>query len=315
MWNRTGRWAVAAIVVATAVAVAPGPIARVRDYVSTSFAMDVRAPHDGTPFSAWAPSDPPVVRIAAAGDVGTGDRAEQETADAMAALPGAPFDALLLLGDNVYPSGDPTRLPDTVFNPFRDVLRPGTALLGVLGNHDVSDGNARGQVHALGMPGRWYSWRSGPVEVFALDSTVPGNAEQLIWLRTALAQSTARWKIAALHHPPYSAGWHGSARGVRAAFEPLFDRYGVQLVLAGHDHDYQRSVPIDGVTYVVSGAGAKTRPTDRAAFTAVSWSTRHFLDIEVWGDRIEVQAVAHDGLVYDRFVLREPPSSDKETTR
>jgi hypothetical protein len=107
-----------------------------------------------------------------------------------------------------------------------------------------------------------------------------------------------------LHHPPYSAGCHGSSRQVRAAFALLFVSYDVHLVLAGHDHDYQRSTPIRGVTYVVSGAGAKTRPTSRASFTAVSWSMRHFLDLDVWSDRLEVSAVGQDGLVYDRFTLQ-----------
>lgn len=121
--------------------------------------------------------------------------------------------------------------------------------------------------------------------------------------RHALASSETVRKIVALHHPPYSAGWHGSSTNVRAAFEPLLNRYGVQLVLAGHDHDYQRSEPINGTTYAVSGAGARTRPTDRASFTAVSWSTQHFVDIQVWPDHLELQAVAQDGLVYDRIEL------------
>ena len=83
----------------------------------------------------------------------------------------------------------------------------------------------------------------------------------------------------------------------------LFNQYGVQLVLAGHDHDYQRSEAIDGTTYVVSGAGSRTRPTSHADFTAVSWSTQHFVDIQVWEDHLLLQAVAQDGLVYDAVEL------------
>lgn len=100
------------------------------------------------------------------------------------------------------------------------------------------------------MPGRWYSWRSGPALVVVLDSTRPDDPEQLDWLERTLASTDATWRIVALHHPPYSSGWHGSATDVREAFQPIFERYGVQLVLAGHDHDYQRSVPINGITYV-----------------------------------------------------------------
>lgn len=154
------------------------------------------------------------------------------------------------------------------------------------------------------MPDRWYTWRAGPAAVVVLDSTRADDPAQRAWLEDTLSTTDATWRIVALHHPPYSAGWHGSSGNVRAAFEPLFSRYGVRLVLAGHDHDYQPSEPVDGTTYVVSGAGAKTRPTDRASFTAVSWSTQHFVDLQIWPDCLEGQAVAQDGLVYDRFELR-----------
>lgn len=101
-----------------------------------------------------AVGDPPRVRIAAAGDIGIGDREERETAHAMASLPGRPYDALVLLGDNVYPSGDPNRLDATVFGPFNDILDQGATLVAALGNHDVQYGNGPAQVDALGLPGR-----------------------------------------------------------------------------------------------------------------------------------------------------------------
>ena len=299
------RWVAAVLLVtATTLGFAPGPVAQVRDYVATSLAMNVRAPSGGTPYQPAPVGDPPAVRIAAAGDVGTGDREERETAQAMASLAGVPYDALVLLGDNVYPSGDPSRLDATVFSPFGDLLDDGAALVPALGNHDVRDGNGPGQVEALSMPGRWYTWRSGPALIVVLDSTRADDPAQRAWLETTLATTDAVWRIVALHHPPYSAGWHGSSENVRRALEPLFNQYGVQLVLAGHDHDYQRSEPINGTTYVVSGAGARTRPTDRAPFTAVSWSTQHFVDLQIWPDRLELQAVAQDGLAYDSFELR-----------
>jgi hypothetical protein len=118
-----------------------------------------------------------------------------------------------------------------------------------------------------------------------------------------LSTTDATWKIASLHPPPYSAGRHGSSTSVRAAFEPLFDEYGVQLVLSGHDHDYQRSEPMAGTAYVVSGAAAKTRPTGQESFTAASWSMRHFLDVSIWADRLELRAIGQDTLVYDSVEL------------
>ena len=94
---------------------------------------------------------------------------------------------------------------------------------------------------------------------------------------------------------------------MRDAFAPLFERYGVQLVLSGHDHDYQRSEPINGVTYVVSGAAAGTRRTGEADFTAVSFSWHHFVDIDVFADRLVLRAVNQD----ERAVRRgRHPSHD-----
>lgn len=296
--------AAALVVVALLVAgFSPGPIGRARDYVATSLAMDVGAPSGGRTYVPAPAADPPLARIAAIGDVGTGDDEERATAAEMAGMPGIGYDALVLLGDNVYPSGNPDRLDATVFTPFADVLDQGAQLLAALGNHDVQSGYGDDQAQALGMPARWYSWSSGPVEVIVLDTTRAQDPLQWAWLEQTLSSSVAIWKIVAMHHPPYSAGWHGSSEGVRDTFEPLFNQYGVQLVLAGHDHDYQRSEAIDGTTYVVSGAGSRTRPTSRADFTAVSWSTQHFVDIQVWDDHLLLQAVAQDGLVYDTVEL------------
>ena len=257
-------------------------------------------PHD-------AGSGPPLTRIAVAGDVGTGSPAEWATAELMdAAEESAVFDALLLLGDNVYPHGDPDRLGETVFRPFADVLDGDTVLLGVLGNHDVTGDHASGQMARLGMPWRWYTQTFGDVLVIVLDSTQPESAEQLDFLRRELVDSNATWKIVALHHPPYSAGAHGSDMATRDAFEEIFVDHDVDLVLAGHDHDYQRSVLLGGVTYVVSGGAAKVRPTGQDAFTAFSASALHFVTLDVWDDRLVVTAFSQAG-VLDRAVLSKTP--------
>jgi 3',5'-cyclic AMP phosphodiesterase CpdA len=247
---------------------------------------------------------PPLVRLAVAGDVGTGGSSEYATAAAMdRAERSRQFDALVLLGDNVYPSGDPARLDATVLRPFRAVLDGDTQLFAALGNHDVKTGDGDGQVAALGMPDRWYARHLGSVLVVVLDSTRGDDPAQRAWLEETLANATEPWKIIAMHHPPYSAGWHGSNETVRDAFSPLFERYGVQLVLSGHDHDYQRSKPVNGVTYVVSGGAATLRETGSAQFTAASRSTYHFVDVAARDDRLEVRAIQQDGRVFDAVTL------------
>ncbi|MFA9565415.1 MAG: metallophosphoesterase [Acidimicrobiales bacterium] len=275
-----------------------------RQYVSFQLSDKVGAPAHAEALEPFAPDDAPLVRLAVAGDVGTGGDAERRTADAMDALEDErPYDALLLLGDNVYPDGDPDQLDRAVFEPFAGVLDDDTQLLAVLGNHDVEDGNGDEHAAAIGMPARWYATEIGDVLILALDSTRPDDPDQLVWLEETLAASDATWTIATMHHPPYSSGYHGSNLGVRDAFAPLFETYGVQLVLAGHDHDYQRSQTIDGVTYMVSGAAAKTRSTSRADFTEAAWSTYHFVDLAVWPDRLELRAVDQQGQVFDSVSL------------
>ena len=245
----------------------------------------------------------PPTRIAVAGDVGTGAPAEWATAELMdGAEESAAFDALLLLGDNVYPHGDPDRLDDTVFGPFAGVLDGDTDLLGVLGNHDIERNNAAGQMAGLGMPWRWYAKTFGDVLIVVLDSTQPDSEEQLRFLKSVLEDSNETWKIVALHHPPYSAGSHGSDLATREAFGSIFAEHDVDLVLAGHDHDYQRSDPINGVTYVVSGGAAKVRPSGSAEFTAFSASTLHFVTLDVWSDSLVVTAFGWAGML-DRAVL------------
>ena len=256
----------------------------------------------------------PELHVGVAGDIGdSGDRLDA-TAQAMARLGRAdPYEVLLLLGDNVYPSGDPKELPNTVFSPFAEVLES-ARLLAILGNHDVKEGHVPAQMQALGMPGRWWADEIDDTLFVGLDSNEPRNPKQLAFLKRTLSASTARWKIVAVHHPPYSAGYQGSSEDVRQIFSPIFEKYNVQLVLSGHDHDYQRSKPIGGVTYVVSGGAAGTRRTGTESFTAESFSWHHFLDLAIFPDRLVGRAVNQDRRVADTFVLRPSPHASAQAS-
>jgi hypothetical protein len=111
-----------------------------------------------------------------------------------------------------------------------------------------------------------------------------------------------------LHHPPCSAGYQGSNVAVGRTLVPVFaNHHGVQLVLSGHDHDYQRSRPVNGVTCVVSGAASGTRGTGEADFTAVSYSWLHFVEIGVFPDRMVVRAVNPELRVADEAVVPVDP--------
>lgn len=264
----------------------------------------IGAPPEGPVHPGFSIDNPPETRFAIVGDIGASDVDSALTAVLVDKLASQrQFDGLIVLGDNVYPSGDPALLNAVLFEPYSPVLDSGAELLPILGNHDYLDGNSVPQLEALGMPDRWYSRQVGDVLFIGLDSILASSGEQVKWLEKTLAASTAKWKIAATHHPPYSAGIHGSEESVRAAFAPLFEKYGVQLVLSGHDHDYQRSLEQNGVIYIVSGAAAKVRKTAKADFTAAAWGTRHFVDLAVWDDRMELRAVDQYGRVFDEVVI------------
>lgn len=295
-WRRIARAVLAVIVVA---ALAGGLL--YGDQAIRFLTHLKGSPTSTVAYEPFPPGGEPSYRLAVLGDVGEAGSRLIATADAVTTLSDAdPYDALLLLGDNVYPAGDPARLDALVFEPFAHVLDRGTELLAILGNHDVAEGHGDAQMQALGMPGRWWAetWADDLLLV-GLDSSDAGNPAQRAFLERTLAESTATWKIVALHHPPYSAGYQGSSTAVREAFSPLFERYGVQLVLSGHEHDYQRSVPVNGVVYVVTGGVARTRRTGEDDFTAVSFSWHHFVDLSVFEDHLLVRAVNQDRRVAD----------------
>jgi hypothetical protein len=80
-------------------------------------------------------------------------------------------------------------------------------------------------------------------------------------------------------------------------------RHEVNLVFSGHDHVYERTVPIRGVTYVVSGGGKGLYPAGRSAWTAFSKSAYHAVVIRVDGKRLSLEAVEPDDTVLDRLDL------------
>lgn len=252
----------------------------------------------------------PLVRLAVAGDTGTGDAAQAATVDEMLdqAQGQVSYDALVLLGDLVYEDGDSDEVDTAIIEPFAPLTEQGTELVPVLGNHDYRSGEQAEILTELGREGTWYVEQVGPVRIVALDSMQAEDPAQRRWLEQVLAlpQPPGTWTIAAMHHPAYSAGQHGSTADVQENWVPLFTRYDVPLVLAGHDHDYQRSLPLDGVTYVVSGGGAKLRPTGAEDFTAVSASVLHYLDLLVYPHKIVGRAIDQSGRLVDLFTIRRP---------
>ena len=268
------------------------------------------APTQTPPSPKPSPTDtgsasPVALRFAAVGDFGDGSAAEKRVADAIAAEHARrPLDLLLLLGDMVYPDGDPAQIDKKFRTPYAGVSEAGIDTAAVLGNHDIMT-DPEAIADAFGMPGRYYSLTRGPVEFFALDSSAGTiDRRQKAWFAAALAASGARWKIVFMHVPAFSAGRHGPSPALQDALVPLLDRYDVQMVITGHDHDYQRSVPIRGTVHVVSGGGCCPRPVGTASYTARSTTGLHFVVVEVTDEGLTLEAIAVDGRVLDRAVIR-----------
>nr|WP_313416940.1 metallophosphoesterase [Brevundimonas diminuta] len=203
----------------------------------------------------------------------------------------------------------------------------------------TAPGNGEGEQHWFRryhrQPGdeAYFSHRYGDVEFFVLDSNLedseerkPGfRARQAAWLDQALARSTARWKIAMHHHDVFTSDEddHGDSWAARSTygsetmqreFTSIFERHGVDLVIYGHLHAYERTWPMtqgavdleNGVTYVqVGGMGGNLEDfaPNKPTFSAKTARTHHYVMLRGAGDRIEVEMVDIEGRSRDRFAL------------
>lgn len=209
----------------------------------------------------------------------------------------SPLAALLTAGDNFYPKG-------RVVEAYLEDLPP-VPLYPAFGNHDAP--SLRAQLERFGLERPYYRVRFGDLEVFVL-YTEADLAAQRAWLEEALKGSSARWKALLLHRPLYSSGLHGGSPALRSLLEPLLRRHGVALVLAGHDHHYERLEVGPTTHLVVGGGGAGPYPTR----PPLPWSralavTHHAFFPEVRQEGLLGYALDPEGRVLDRFLKPSPP--------
>jgi hypothetical protein len=258
--------------------------------------------------SVTAPASDEPIRFIVFGDSGKGDTAQYELARMMAAYHWNQFyDTALMLGDNIYPDGNPEDLQSKFERPYGGLLKRGVSFHAVLGNHDVKKGReAQINYRNFNMGGRaYYKFAKGDglVEFFALDSN-RFDFQQRLWLEESLQASQAKWKIAFYHHPLYSsADRHGSDFDLRAQLEPLLVKHGVDAAFSGHDHIYERTKPQQGVQYFTSGAGSKTRRGDLERntpfFAAGNDEVSSFMSVEITPERFSFKAIDMTGRVID----------------
>ena len=263
-----------------------------------------------TPPAALSPDRP--LRIVALGDHGINER----SAAAVAAIEELAPDLVLHMGDISYAEGRQNEWIDW----FRMVepVAANRPWVTALGNHETYTGASPWTLVAppspleiafytqrFGLPGNeiWYSFDWAGVHIVALDTFSQDGGisqDQLAWLEEDLAANAdAPWTIAFLHEPPFSSNAaHGSSERVQDAFVDLFAQHGVDLVLGAHDHSYERSHPIDGVVYVVSGGGGESLYDEwepEPDWSAARASEYHVTLLEIWPDRIEGRPVVTQG--------------------
>ena len=234
-------------------------------------------------------------------------------------------DFIVSVGDMIYDEGAAEDFDPRFFTPYAALIRR-VVFWPCLGNHDVRTSGGAPWRAAFYTPANnpdhnegYYSFTQGNGTFVVLDSnrsTSPGSA-QYDFLEQELAASNATWKFVFFHHTIYSSGTHGSATGIREDLVPLFDRYGVDIVFMGHDHDYERTVPLlddapvgagEGTVYITTGGGgASLRSVDRSDFTAYVESEFHVTRVSVDGGRLRAEMVRPDGDVRDSVVLSQTP--------
>lgn len=247
------------------------------------------------------------VRFLAFGDSGGGGADQYALMEQMHTVP---FDLMIHTGDLAYDDGTIDQFEDTVFAVYEDLFR-NIPFFPASGNHDYKTMQGAPFRDVFNLPNengeKWYSFDYGRVHFVALD-TEADYSKQMKWLEQDLAATQLPWKIIYMHRPPYSSGTHGSDTTLRSKLAPIAEKYGVQLVLTGHDHHYERMKPQNGVAYVVTGGGGVgTRSAGTSSFTALSDDVIHFVQVEVGVDELVMHAIDATGKEFDSMVVPRVP--------
>ena len=208
-------------------------------------------------------------RIWVLGDSGSANSDALSVYEAYQTYNGSDYtDLLLMLGDNAYTSGTDAQYQAAVFDLYPEILRQ-TPWFSCFSNHDAYSADSTTQTgpyyEILTLPAAgecggvasgteaYYSFDYGNIHFICLDSMDSPratNGVQYAWLEQDLSANTSDWLIAFWHHPPYSKGSHDSDNSdgsddelvdMRENFLPLLETHGVDLVLSGHSHLYERS--------------------------------------------------------------------------
>jgi len=242
---------------------------------------------------------------------------------------------IISVGDNFYEDGVATVDDPQWQSSFEKVYTAPSLQVPwwvVLGNHDYH-GNCDAQIDysktskRWNMPARYFTRTEKishhhSVDFFYLDTTPMSKLDsdetefhdkvksqdipkQVAWLESALAASTAPWKIVIAHHPVYTGGQHGDTPYIIKHILPLMEKYGVQAYFNGHDHDLQH-LAAGKVNFFCSGGGSKPRvPIKTTEHTKFGLGTSGFIAAALSPDKLDVRLIDDQGkLLYTTSVPR-----------
>jgi hypothetical protein len=289
------------------------------------------------------------VRIWAAGDFGDGSTNQRDSYQSILSVAGDHLpDAWIWLGDNAYESGTEEEYQKNLFDIYDRSFLQHTPIYPSPGNHDYRDkrenGAARIAYYDLFSVPAYYSVDYGNIHLISLNSEdetrkgftiADSTSKQLIWLKKDLEANRQKWTIAYLHRPPYtSAGSHNSDREndlvqLRQNLVPVLEKYGVNVVIAGHSHVYERTYPLrghygyantfdpgkhidstgKGIVYLVAGSGGHIDDdgtgTPHPASVYSNNKIGGSLLIDAVGSQLTIRWVCSDGKIRDEFSLHK----------
>jgi Icc-related predicted phosphoesterase len=327
-------------------------------------------------YTAPTPGSGKPVRIWTMGDMGIGTYQQKETRDAYYNYTDSTYtNIVLFLGDNAYSRGSDEQYTTKIFtNNYEEIFKK-SAVYSTCGNHDYLNATASNQTGTYydiftfpkhgeggGYPSgneAYYSFNYSNIHFVCLESNIDSfgtsNVDSmLLWLETDLLLNREPWVIVYFHFPPYSKGYHNSDVNsteifCRENYNPILEKYNVDLVLSGHSHDYERShllkghygysasldstmiidasggamtfydkrTPLDsGTVYAVVGSAAEVTPVQpdwpHPAMYEAFDQTHGTMVIDVNYDTMDVKFVSSTGSIDDQFKIVKvlPPKND-----
>lgn len=318
------------------------------------------------------------IRIWAIGDFGTGDAIAKSVKEAYLKYRGHQHtDVWLMLGDIAYMYGSDEQFQDALFDNVYDELLRNTVVWPTPGNHDMGSADSQLQIgpyydifslpahgEAGGIPSgteAYYAFNYGNIHFISMDTednSLDVSGDMLTWLEKDLNTNQSQWTIAYFHHPPYTRGTYNSdhlleSEGrmtyVRENVLPILDKYGVDLVLSGHSHIYERSYLIEhhygksktfksktmipgrkkkkypesylkydhesGAIYVVCGVSGNRPSASHDRHPAIAFASDQYhgsLSIEVNGNELHGIFLDNHGKVRDWFRIEKKDKSMSE---